>query len=172
MLQLRIMRRFLLLCVAAAAVWAQKITVEFDENVDFAKFHTFMIREGALNSKNPALNSELTRKKIDALIEKNLNARGMLKVNGSPDMNVRYRLGSMRKTEIETYPAGWRGWGTRVVRVPYTEGTLVIDLRDPSTRSLVWRGIAREEKDDPNKIESKLADMVRKALEKYPPKPR
>jgi hypothetical protein len=38
------------------------------------------------------------------------------------------------------------------VTVPYTEGTLVIDLRDPTTRSLVWRAIASEEKDDPIKV--------------------
>jgi len=61
---------------------------------------------------------------------------------------------------------------TRVVRVPYTEGTLVVDLRDPSTRSLVWRGIASEEKSDGTKIQGKLDDMVRKAIEKYPPKPK
>ena len=65
-----------------------------------------------------------------------------------------------------------RGWGTRVARVPYTEGTLVIDLRDPATRSLVWRAIASVEKKDANKIEGKLDDMVRKSLEKYPPKPK
>ena len=164
--------KWILGLLLATGAWAQKITVEFDGAVDFAKFKTFMIREGALNSKNPALNSDLTRKKIDGLIEKYLNARGMLRVSAKPDMNVRYRLGSARRTEVETYPAGWRGLGTRVVRVPYAEGTLVIDLRDPSTRSLVWRGIAREEKDDPSKIEGKLNDMVRKALEKYPPKPK
>jgi hypothetical protein len=56
------------------------------------------------------------------------------------------------------------------VRVPFTEGTLVIDMRDPSTRSLVWRAIASEEKSDAIKIEGKLDDMVRKSLEKYPPK--
>jgi hypothetical protein len=56
--------------------------------------------------------------------------------------------------------------------VPYTEGTLVIDLRDPATRSLLWRGIASEEKNDATKIEGKLDDMVRKALAKYPPKPK
>ena len=65
---------------------------------------------------------------------------------------------------------GWRGLGTRWVRVPYAEGTLVIDLRDPSTRSLVWRGIASEEKRDPIKLEGKLDDMVKKPLKKYPPK--
>ncbi len=72
--------------------------------------------------------------------------------------------------EREVYPAGWRGWGTRVVRVPYTEGTLVIDLRDPSTRSLVWRAIAREQKSDAAKIEGKLENMVKKSFDKYPPK--
>jgi hypothetical protein len=56
------------------------------------------------------------------------------------------------------------------VRVPYTEGTLVIDLRDPSTRSLVWRAIAREDKKDAAKVEAKLDDMVRKSFDKYPPK--
>ncbi len=58
------------------------------------------------------------------------------------------------------------------MRVPYTEGTLVLDLRDPSTKSLVWRGIAREEKSDASKVEGKLEDMVKKAIEKYPPKPK
>lgn len=56
------------------------------------------------------------------------------------------------------------------MRVPYTEGTLVLDLRDPSTRSLVWRAIASEEKSDAAKIEGKLDDMVRKSVERYPPK--
>ena len=59
-----------------------------------------------------------------------------------------------------------------MLRVPYTEGTLVIDLRDPSTRSLVWRAIAREDKSDAAKIEGKLEDMVKKSFKKYPPKPK
>lgn len=71
---------------------------------------------------------------------------------------------------MERYPAGWRGWGTRVVRVPFTEGTLVIDLRDPGTRGLVWRGIARQDKGNAAAIEGKLDDMVKKSIEKYPPK--
>jgi uncharacterized protein DUF4136 len=79
-----------------------------------------------------------------------------------------YHFGSARKTEIEAYPAGW--WGTRYVRVPYSEGTLVIDLRDTSVHSLVWRGISSEEKSDATKVEGKLDRMVKKALEKYPPK--
>jgi hypothetical protein len=54
--------------------------------------------------------------------------------------------------------------------VPCAEGTLVIDLRDPSTSSLVWRAIARDEQRDPMKLQDKLDDMVRKSFDKYSPK--
>ncbi len=165
-------RILILMVLAAAAAWAQKITVEFDQAADFGKYKTFAIRDGQLNSRNPALNSELVKKQIERDIERYLTARGLEMTSGRADLNVRYRFGSARKAEIERYPAGWRGLGTRVVRVPYTEGTLVIDLRDAGARSLVWRGIASEEKSDGSKIEGKLDDMVRKALERYPPKPK
>jgi hypothetical protein len=164
------MKIFLLFLAAALSASAQKVTVEFDQAADFGRYRTFAIRAGQLNSKNPALNSELVQKRIDAEIERGLTARGLALVSGKSDLNVRYRLGSARKAELESYPAGWRGLGTRIVRVPYTEGTLVIDLRDPSTRSLVWRAIASVEKSDATKLEGKLDDMVKKSLEKYPPK--
>jgi hypothetical protein len=149
---------------------AQKITMEFDQAVDFSNFKTFAIRDGELNSKNPALNSPLVKKQIDADIERALEARGLTEVSGPSDLNVRYHFGAARKAQVETYPAGWYGFRTRVVRVPYSEGTLVIDLRDPGTRSLVWRAIATEDKSDASKIEGKLDDMVKKSFDKYPPK--
>jgi hypothetical protein len=156
--------------LGAPGAFAQKVTVEFDQAADFSKYETFAIRDGHLNSGNPALNSDLVKKRIDAGIEKYLTVKGLTEVSGKSDLNVRYTFGTGRKTEVELYPAGWYGWGTRAVRVPYAEGTLVIDLRDPTTRSLVWRAIANEEKSDPSKIEGKLDDMVKKSMQKYPPK--
>jgi hypothetical protein len=156
--------------LAARGALAQKVTIEFDHTADFSKFKTFAIRDGQLNSKNPALNSELVKKQIEADIVKDLTAKGLTEAPGHADVNVVYHFGSARKMETETYPAGWYGRGTRVVRVPYSEGTLVIDLRDPATRSLVWRAVASEEKSDPTKIAGKLDDMVKKSFEKYPPK--
>jgi len=150
---------------------AQKITMEFDQTIDFSKYKTFAIRDGQLNSGNPALNSPLVKKQIEADIQNDLTAKGLTLVPSGPsDLNVRYTFGAARKTEIEAYPAGWYGFGTRYVRVPYSEGTLVIDLRDPTTRSLVWRAIAAEEKSDATKIQGKLDDMVKKSIDKYPPK--
>jgi hypothetical protein len=163
----------LLFALAAVTAFGQKVEIEFDQAVDFSKFHTFAIRGESLNSKSPSLNSELVKKRINADIVKFLEAKGLeFVVEGPSQMNVRYTMGTVREAKLEAYPAGWRGYGTRIVRVPFTEGTLVLDFRDPSTRSLVWRAIARVEKDDPQSVEKKLDDMVRKSIEKYPPKPK
>jgi hypothetical protein len=168
------MRAFALLVLgllAAQAARAQKITMEFDQSIDFSRYKTFAIRDGQLSSRNPALNSPLVKKQIEADIENDLTKKGLtLASSGPADLNVRYTFGAVRKTEIEAYPAGWYGFGTRYVRVPYAEGTLVIDLRDPTNHSLVWRAIAAEEKSDATKIEGKLDDMVKKSIDKYPPK--
>jgi hypothetical protein len=165
------MRILVLGLLAVFGALAQKIDVEFDQAASFSKFKTFAIREGRLNSRNPSLNSELVRKRLEAGIQKQLEARGLAFVaSGAADLNVRYTLGSVAKSQVESYPAGWRGWGRRTVRVPYTEGTLVIDLRDTGTRSLVWRAIAREDKSNAAQIAGKLDDMVKKSFDKYPPK--
>lgn len=162
----------LVLALLTGQALAQKITVEFDQAADFTKYKTFTFLNGQLRSGNPALNSELVKKQIEADIVKDLAGKGLTKVDGPSDLNVVYQFGSQHDSEVETYPAGWRGMGTRVVHVPSNEGTLVINLRDRSTRSLVWRGIATVEQSDASKIEGKLDEMVQKILAKYPPKPK
>jgi len=169
-LRLPLLGVIILVLLANVSAAAQKVIVQFDRAADFSKYKTFAIRNGQLNSKNPALNSDLVKKRFDSDIERYLTARGLTEVSDHPDLNVVYRFGSARKMKVETYPAGWYGWGTRAIRVPYAEGTLVLDLRDPTTHSLVWRAISSEDKQDPNKIEGKLDDMVKKSFDKYPPK--
>ena len=167
------MRILLVALLAITSAFAQKVFVEFDPAANFARYRTFAIRDGQLNSRNPVLNSELVKKRIEADIARDLAARGLAPVPGPgpADLNVRYTFGAAREMKAEAYPAGWRGWGTRVVAVPYAEGTLVIDLRDPATHSLVWRARATVEKSNAQKIEEKIDDMVGKSLKKYPPKP-
>jgi hypothetical protein len=160
----------LLSTLIAGRALAQKIEVEFDESAVFERYKTFHIVEGQLNAKAAALNSDLTRRKIENEIRKRLTEKGLMEVESKPDLNVRFTLGQARKTEVEAYPAGWRGLGTRRVRVAYTQGTLVINLRDTSRKELVWRSVAEEEKNDPMQIVQHLDDMVRKSIDKYPPK--
>jgi len=130
-----------------------QLDVQFDSSADFSKYKTFAIRNSTLNSRSPALNSELIKKQIEADIRRDLTARGLTETMGQFDLNVVYHFGSQREAELEAFPAGWRGWGTRWARVPYAEGTLVIDLHDTRVHSMVGRGIASEEKSDPAQIQ-------------------
>jgi hypothetical protein len=163
------MRSFALLILFAAAAFSQKVTMEFDQDADFTKFKTFFINPGQLNSKNAALNNDIIRKKIQDDIRQQLLAKGLTEVTSGPrDLNVRFSMGSSRRKEVDVYPAGW--WGYRRVVTGYTEGTLIVDLRDPTKQALIWRAIAIENKSDAPHVESKLDDMVKKSFEQYPPK--
>jgi hypothetical protein len=164
------MRILLLLAAFPALALSQKVSTEFDETRDFSDYKSFAIVSGKLNSKNPSLNNELVQKKLEDEIRRRFTEKGLTEVPSRPDLNVRYSLGSGQRVEDDVYPAGWRGYGTRVVRCRFTEGTLILDLRDAKKHELVWRAISVEDNPDPLKIKDHLADMVRKSVEKYPPK--
>ena len=90
--------------LAGSAAWAQKIDVQFDSSADFSKYKTFAIRNGTLNSRSAALNSELIKKQIEADIRRDLTARGLTETIGQPDLNVVYHFGSQRKPSLRPFP--------------------------------------------------------------------
>jgi hypothetical protein len=169
--QLTIAAVLTVVLVAIPVARAQDVSVEFDQAADFTKYKTFTVRDGQLSARSPALNSELTKKNIQTEIEKALTAKGLTKAEtGVADLNVFFQFGAAVRMETEAYPAGWRGLQTRVVRTQQNAGTMVIDLRDSATRSLVWRGVATETEPNAQKMSEKLDDMVKKSIAKYPPK--
>ena len=149
---------------------AQKITTEFDRSTDFTTFRTFAIRDVQLTSTNPALNSDLVKKRIQSEIERAFTAKGLVLATGPSDLDVVCQFGSTSREDVEVVRGAGRGTGPSVVRTPTTDGTLVIDLRTSTTRSLVWRAVATEQQREAIKLQSKLGDMVKKAIAKYPPK--
>ncbi|MEN0052719.1 MAG: DUF4136 domain-containing protein [Mucilaginibacter sp.] len=59
---------------------------------------------------------------------------------------------------------GWGGWGYPYgggyARVPYKEGTLIIDIIDNNTRRLVWRGFGVGELHNPKRTLDELPKVV------------
>jgi Domain of unknown function (DUF4136) len=152
------------------AGFAQKITTEFDRAADFTAFKTFAVREVQLTDTNPVLNSDLVKKRIQSEIERSLTVKGLAMVTGPSDLDVLCQFGSTAKEDVDVVRGGGRGTGPQVVRVVHVQGTLVIDLRHATTRSLIWRGVAVEQQNDPVKLQGKVEDMVKKSIAKYPPK--
>ena len=164
---LRLLAPFFLIALPALLP-AQKVTVEFDQAMEFGSLKTFTLRNGQVNSKNPSLNNDIVRKNLETAIRKKLTEKGLTEATSQPDLNISYSLGSAKRTEVDRYPARWGG--TRRVAVRYTEGTLTIDMRDPRRQELVWRAVAVTDERDPNKVQAKLDSMVKKSFDKYPPK--
>lgn len=167
-MKIRLLLAFVALVIPSAL--AQKVTTQFDQSTDFSKYKTFAIRGGQLTSKDPVLNSEIVRKQIESDIARDLTAKGLTQSTGRADLNVRYHLGSANRKQVERYPAGRFGQRTRAVRTAESRGTLTIDFHERASQALVWRAIATEEKSEPSDVAKKLDDMVRKAIDKYPPK--
>lgn len=160
----------LLAIAMLCAPWAlaQDVEIEFDESVNFANYKTFRIGVGDISAKGPALNNDLVKKNIENELRVRLTAKKLTEVTGQADLTVRYALGAAQRAEATAIPAGRLGRQRRIVRTKYTEGTLTIDLL--ATRELVWRAIVSEDEKDPAKIAGKIDDMVKKAIDKYPPK--
>ncbi|MGE0404775.1 MAG: DUF4136 domain-containing protein [Candidatus Korobacteraceae bacterium] len=153
----------------AGVVAADDRQVDFDEQMDFAKFTTFSVGQGRITSNKPELSGSIVRERIEAAIRRELSAKGLREVPGQSDLVVMYGLGAANKADVQTWvgPRGRRR-ATSVNR--FTEGTLVIDLRQRSSRELVWRGIYRDDEKDAGRIARKLDEDVKKLFEKYPPK--
>jgi len=157
-----------LLTVVPFAI-AQKVTIQSDDGIDFTKYKTFKLMEGQLNAKAPALNNDIIRRNIETAIRRRLGEKGLMEVDAKPELSVRYTLGAPRRNDKEFVGVGPYG-RVRRINVPYTDGTLVIDLRDTNLKELVWQSVTEDKENDPSKIANHIEDMVKKAFEKYPPK--
>lgn len=72
----------LFLLLAAGESFAQKVDVDFDEDVDFSKYKTYAFTEG---TPTPVT---LTNQRIEKAIEAQLAAKGLTRVEGNADLTV------------------------------------------------------------------------------------
>ncbi|WPV02769.1 DUF4136 domain-containing protein [Mucilaginibacter sp. cycad4] len=63
------------------------------------------------------------------------------------------------------YPYGYGYGGGGYARVPYKEGTLIIDIMDTRSRKLVWRGFGVGELHNPQKTVKELPKVVNGIIE-------
>lgn len=126
--------------------------------------------------------SELGIRRIEGTIETVLRERGFRRDDDAPDFLVAWsvsRRDRIRATDWGGYRGPYRDrWtGYSDVRtvdvVEYEEGTLVVDVVDPSSDRLVWRGTgsrALEGSMTPERADAIVRDAVESILAGFPPK--
>ena len=68
---------------------------------------------------------------------------------------------------------GWYGAGSSHTTVrQYEQGTLLLDLIDPESKQLIWRGTGQTRLRDlktPEEREARVREVVDRILERFPP---
>src|SRR5512142_3256756 len=162
----------LLLLFLSRAVYGQKVKVEYDPKERFAVYKTYcwvtkesyerpLLALGIIGAVDEQLQAKgLTRveEKSDLIVSGYGAMDGDLSVSWSESMYVMPGL----------YGPVWWVQGSWVpgnsTAVYIQKGTLVIDIADPHSKQLKWRGIATAKFNDKNKKE--LLELVNKSIEK------
>jgi hypothetical protein len=163
------------LALSAATASAQSVTYDYDKSADFSKLKTYAWTTGT----NVA--DQLNHKRIVSSIDAQMTAKGFTLVSrdSAPDVLVAYHARFDKNLEINGFENGFgapRFGASRSGRATVDEvttGTLVVDLMDPNTRSVLWSGIAAKELDakaKPEKKDKNAAKAAEKIFANYPPK--
>jgi hypothetical protein len=156
------------------------VNYDYDNNVDWAKFKTYAWMEGAPPSSDPSSplpNTGLLEQRIHASVKYEMEQRGITQ-GDNPDLLVVYHLGTQEKIQVTDW--GYRysdyywGYGGRQIDVQqFTEGSLVIDLVDAESTSLVWRGtgtgVVDKSQKTPEEMQARVDEVVTKVMESFPP---
>jgi hypothetical protein len=140
--------------VAALLACASKLTgdVEYDEDVDFARYRTFQFAPPPEAQRdNP--NWGVAREEI----EKTLVAKGLKRADGG-DLLVHYSVGTRAKVRVSGGSSGGK------------YGGLVVEFRDAKNHQTLWHGWAAETWYDSMDPAVEIREAVALILAQYPPK--
>ena len=152
--------------------------VDYDHTVNWSQFHTFQIAEG---TKDPVT---FTQKRISDEIQQTLTEKGWTATDADKaDAIVLLHGATEKQKSLNTFYSGgyggygYRGWGgmggmgtATTTTSEYLVGTLVVDIFDAKSKSLMFRGTATDElSDKPEKNAKKLAKVTDKMFKDFPP---
>ena len=170
----------LLLAMVTCAFGCSNIraNVDYDPSVSFANLRTYDWRPGGQKAPDdPRIDNSLLETRVHRAVDRELAAKGYQKVTtGEPDFLVGYHAVVEGKVDFRTVGGyyGYRGWGVapQTYAYNYDEGTLLLDVIQPETMKLLWRGSASSTvrpSASPEQREKQINRAVEKILHKFPP---
>lgn len=178
------------LLVAGGCTAGPKVITDFDPSVEFSAFHTFAFsgitdrgREIGASDHSPL------RGRIKQMIDEQLAAKGVRQVSleDNPDLLVHIFFGVMDEQSVEStsrmpgffgrqlqayeyHEGGWTPINTtRVITNDDHEGTLIVDMAQPSKKALVGRAVIKAVLGDNLEDNFKMANKgIAEAFKDYP----
>ncbi len=148
------------------------VASDYDREVDFASLKTFGWMSRTEESAALVRNT-LLEKRIRNAVDQVLTSEGYQQETiGNPDFLIAYHTGVADKIDITSYGYGYwpryYGHGSFDL-LQYKEGTVVLDIIEPESNQLVWRGWYVGAIADREISEEKIYTAVKHILEEFPP---
>jgi hypothetical protein len=170
--RLRASLSFVALAIAGFAAGCAGVSVRASAAPDanLAGIKTYAFHPSSAQQGQPASPAS---QQIQASLQRNLAEKGLKEAtDGNPDVLVAYHTTAEQKTEVTPgwgYGYDYWGWGGYPEVTSYTEGTIIVDLVNPHTNKVVWRGTAVGVINHPNNPNpQKIDKAVSKLMTQYP----
>jgi hypothetical protein len=151
-------------------------------DASFTNLRTFAVlnvpprRSGQASGPNdPMVDNSITNRALRRHLTDAFIARGYTNNQANPDFTVAYYASMRGRLDVRMwdygYPGRWGGWRERpgFVAEPYTEGTVIVDVVNPKTHELIWRGRGVSDvSDDPETYAQNLHRSIGEIVKKFP----
>jgi hypothetical protein len=162
--------------MAATPLLAQTVTIDYDHTVNFLKFKTYTWEK--IHATDPSVEA-----RINIALKRDMEGRYMTEVTSGGDVTITAVEATRDKREFASFynslgdfawqhvsgATGFLDSGTALQDVPLD--TLIIDIYNPTTHQLLWRGAVTEplaKSEDKN--DRTIDHAVTLLISKFPPK--
>src|ERR1700693_4207620 len=157
----------------ATASFAQQVKTDYDRSTDFNQYKTY-------SWEKVQTQDALWVDRIKEAVNTALTAKGWTPVASGGDVSIVAIEMTKNQQSLNTFydgfGGGWRwrgfgGFGDATTTVDnYKVGTLIVDLFDAHTKTLIWRGSSRDTLSDKSAKNIKNLDKgVQKMFDHFPP---
>ncbi|HSR69472.1 MAG TPA: DUF4136 domain-containing protein [Acidobacteriota bacterium] len=174
-----------LLALCAGSLLAQKIRRDWNRDLDFQQFETYVWMEDIKLPASPQRDPQEIDRLIRSAIERELQHHGLRKADSPDQADLKLKYFAFARAQMETQevdnkagtgpnrlPYGhWRPFGsTRIDSQLRRQGTLIVDIVDPSNNQMVWRGTVEGSFKDGDELDKKVPKHVKKLFKGFPRK--
>ncbi|TYA57974.1 DUF4136 domain-containing protein [Formosa maritima] len=179
----------ILLIISLTSISYSQVKSDYDKSTDFTKYKTIAYKGWQKDSDKKL--TDFDKKRITDALTSEFSKRGIQIVEGDADAAITLYIVVNKKTSTTAYTsfnggmgyAGRWGWGmgvgmgmgsatTTYDTNDYLEGTLVVDMYDSKSKSLVWQGVITSEVNEkPEKRVKSTPKKIAKLMKSYPINP-
>ena len=173
-----------LILAATTTAFGVSVKSDYDKMFDLTKLRTFAFKTDRA-SNDPLSSNTIEAERLQSALSLQLQANGFSQDSQDPNFIVAFYSRTKNKTEIESTPGfgfgsgfGWGyglpyrerwrwGYGPEIWTYNYTQGCVMVDIIDPKTNQLIWRGVAKDTVSGINQSDKQAGEVAKDLVKRF-----